>query len=439
MSSSSSLQRPARISKVHTLTHATDDAGASSTHKSLISGGFEIKYVDESESQGDYITDDVGLSGDNTIKGLQMGMARKSTVGVGIMGIGYTENEAADVMYPNIIDEMVDQGLIATKAYSLYLDTQDATHGEILFGGLDAKKFIGQLTTLPLQARRNAGIDSFTVAMTGLSIGPKDNPDPLTGSNFAIATLLDSGTTLTYLPDALVANLIKVMGAYDDIEENGSIWVDCSLPETYPDYVLAYQFGGKDGPVINVPLKEVIFDIPDAYQDYFNLPWKTTCYLGIMPSGGDTHYLLGDSFLRSAYVVYDIDNNELSIANTNFEATEEEIIEITKGSTIPQATGVASQVTVTADEERIGGVGERTSALTGKITATGSSRPVLIGGGARTTTDASGSEATAEGADQAEGSPDAGGRLTPGGSFGVWSLVTVWGAFAVLGGAAVLA
>lgn len=410
----------------------TDDAAASSTYKNIIQGGFKIQYVDESESSGDYITDDVGLSDNNVIQDLQMGMSLKSTVGVGIMGIGYTENEAAEVMYPNIIDQMVAQDLISTRAYSLYLDTREATHGSILFGGLDAKKFIGQLTTLPLQSRRSASVDSFTVAMTGLSIGPKDKLEKLTSSTFAIATLLDSGTTLTYLPDSLVADLIEIMGGYDDIEDNGSIWVDCSLPTSYPDYVLSYQFGGPNGPSINVPLKEVIFDIPESYQVYFNLPWETTCYLAIMPSGEDTHYLLGDSFLRSAYVVYDIDNNELSIANTNFEAVEEDIIEITSGSTIPEATGVASQVTVTADEEGLGGVGLRTSALTGKVTATGTGKGGLAGGKTTSTVTAT------AGAEGAQGSEDAGGRLTPGGSLGVWSLMAVWGSFMLLGGAAVL-
>lgn len=415
-------------------TRVADDAGASSTHKNLIPGGFTIQYVDESESAGDYITDNVGLSDDNVIQGLQMGMSLNSTVGVGIMGIGYTENEAAEVMYPNIIDQMVAQELINTRAYSLYLDTVDATHGNILFGGLDSKKFIGPLKTLKLQPRRASGVDSFTVAMTGLSIGPKDKLEKLTSPEFTIATLLDSGTTLTYLPDAIVADLIEIMGGFDDVERSGSIWVDCSLPTSYPDYVLSYQFGGADGPNINVPLKEVIFDIPDAYQEQFRVSWERTCYLGILPSGDDTHYLLGDSFLRSAYVVYDIDNDELSIANTNFETTEEDIIEITSGSTIPKATGVASQVKVPAEEEAIGGVPDKTSAITGGITATGTGRGGLVGG----KTTATAASTLAADSENAEGSEGAAGRLVPGDAFDVWALMAVWGGFMLLGGAAVL-
>ena len=38
------------------------------------------------------------------------------------MGVGYDTNEAATVKYSNFMDEMVSQGIIPIKAYSLYLN-----------------------------------------------------------------------------------------------------------------------------------------------------------------------------------------------------------------------------------------------------------------------------------------------------------------------------
>jgi hypothetical protein len=59
--------------------------------------------------------------------------------------------------------------------------------------------------------------------------------------------------------------------------------------------------------------------------------------------------VLGDTFLRSAYVVYDLENNEISIAQTNFNATTENIQEIQKGADgVPNATGVANAVSTAA-------------------------------------------------------------------------------------------
>ena len=46
-------------------------------------------------------------------------------IDTGIMGIGFDTDESVQPgvkVYPNIVDDMVDQGLINTRAYSLWLD-----------------------------------------------------------------------------------------------------------------------------------------------------------------------------------------------------------------------------------------------------------------------------------------------------------------------------
>jgi hypothetical protein len=85
-----------------------------------------------------------------------MGLANTSTAAYGLIGLGYDANEGPIInkhtsfVYPSIIDEMVSQGLINTKAYSLYLDSLAATTGSIIFGGLDSDKFHGNLVQLPI-------------------------------------------------------------------------------------------------------------------------------------------------------------------------------------------------------------------------------------------------------------------------------------------------
>ena len=68
---------------------------------------------------------------------------------------------------------------------------------------------------------------------------------------------------------------------------------------------------------------------------------------GISPTGGSSP-VLGDTFLRSAYVVYDLGNNEISLAATNFNATSN-VQEIGTGSSaVPDATVVTNAVTTAA-------------------------------------------------------------------------------------------
>ena len=71
---------------------------------------------------GDYITDNLELNG-VIIKSLEMGFATSATgVDRALMGVGFDTNEASASPYPNIIDDMVSQGLIGGHVYSVWLD-----------------------------------------------------------------------------------------------------------------------------------------------------------------------------------------------------------------------------------------------------------------------------------------------------------------------------
>jgi hypothetical protein len=99
---------------------ATYDPAESSTYSLVDRGGFAIQYVDNSGAEGDYIKDTFHIGG-TSIDALQVGLASSSTINSGLLGIGFNTNVAALKPYRNIIDLFVDQGLIDSQAYSLYL------------------------------------------------------------------------------------------------------------------------------------------------------------------------------------------------------------------------------------------------------------------------------------------------------------------------------
>lgn len=99
---------------------AAVDPSSSSTYEELDDTPFSISYLDESGANGTYFTDDFTVGG-TTIKSLQMGLAQRSTINSGLMGVGYSTNVAAEESYPNIIDVLQEQDLISVKAYSLWL------------------------------------------------------------------------------------------------------------------------------------------------------------------------------------------------------------------------------------------------------------------------------------------------------------------------------
>ncbi|OOO13894.1 NADP-dependent oxidoreductase domain [Aspergillus oryzae] len=104
-----------------------DDPTLSSTSKILDKGGFTIQYVTPGSGvKGDYVGDNFGF-GSVTVQGLTMGVARQAQYVIkGIMGIGFAAGESivsqGQRPHKNIIDMLVEQELINTRAYSLWLN-----------------------------------------------------------------------------------------------------------------------------------------------------------------------------------------------------------------------------------------------------------------------------------------------------------------------------
>jgi hypothetical protein len=64
------------------------------------------------------------------------------------------------------------------------------------------------------------------------------------------------------------------------------------------------------------------------------------CILGVLAmdaARGD--YVLGDTVLRSAYVVYDLAKHEISIAQKVFNSTEDRVVELTNRTAVPGEPG----------------------------------------------------------------------------------------------------
>lgn len=317
----------------------TYEANSSSTY-SYIGSWFNISYVDGSGASGDYVSDTISI-GDTTLEDFQFGIGYSSTSDQGILGIGYPVNEvqvsrAQMEPYENLPARMVSAGRIQSSAYSLWLNDLDSNSGNILFGGVDTERYVGSLYTLPIQT--NGGVCSdFKITLTSLVLG-----DEVIADDAALAVLLDSGSSLTYLPETWVRELYRQVGAQYD-SNNGAAYVPCSLAGSSD--TLDFTFSE---PRISVAMDELVLDIYTAYgarPTFSN--GADACLFGIAPAGAGSK-VLGDTFLRSAYVVYDLDGNEISLAQTNFNATRSSVQEITGPRAVPGATRVADPVEATA-------------------------------------------------------------------------------------------
>lgn len=359
----------------------TYDSSASSTHQ-VVNTFFNISYVDGSSASGDYVSDTLGFGG-VTLEDFQFGIGDVSSSEQGVLGIGYAINEvqvnrAGLDPYPNLPIALVQAGHIATPAYSLWLNDLDAAVGEILFGGVNMERYEGSLATLPV-IRTYGDYYELVVALTGLSLGG----NRITSRSLPAGVLLDSGATLTYLPNDIVQVIYdEIQAVY--VSDVGAAYASCSLADE--DATMDFEFSGK---TISVSYNELILtaDITTSGRPLTFTNGDAACLFGIAPADGSIS-ILGDTFLRSAYVVYDLLNNEISLAQTRFNATADDIQEITSGSSVPGATPVPSPVTSVRAES--GGARLGTEA-TGTVTGFGS--PSATGGGSGSSNAAAGSSA----------------------------------------------
>ncbi|KAI8339324.1 aspartic peptidase domain-containing protein [Blakeslea trispora] len=347
------------------------DASKSSTLKKL-NAPFSIQYGIGSVN-GTYYTDTVTVGG-ATVQNQQFGLAsmtedimqpnpsaggpgssapggynsssNQNVEGNGILGLGYpgltqANSEGAGAYNPFVFN-LVAQKVISEPVFSIFLNSVSKTgwSGEIIFGGIDNSKFDGDLTYLPVaslssrssgSSSRQSGSSNNSQAnyyywmVYGQGLGVTNSN---TGSNPSWrlrelgAFILDTGTTLTYLPASVATDIVTAFAgeknyAYD--RRSGVFIVDCKTAKSPARFELQMSQSSRvsDSPlVLSVPASELVIPVDSNSADS-----ASVCMFGIAPvsgSGGvgNNLYLVGDSVLRSAYMVFDMGQNRIGIAAT---------------------------------------------------------------------------------------------------------------------------
>lgn len=313
-------------------TYGTFTPGKSSTYKSNDSF-FEISYGDLSYASGTWGMDVLNINGLN-VSGVSFAVANYTNSTVGVMGIGLPGLESTYVnsqssgpqpyQYANLPMILKQSGAIKRTVYSLYLDDADAKQGSVLFGAVDHSKYSGNLFTVPLvNIYKDHGYSEaveFDVTLYGL--GVSSSTANTTIATMKLPALLDSGTTISYFPKEIVSLIASYFNAEYD-ETYGLYSAPCDSIDQDADMV--FDFGG--------------FHISGAVTDFF-ISYGKTCGLVIQPQ--DSEYaVLGDIFLNNAYVVYDLENLEVSMGQANYDNSNENI-DVVSGSAIPSAVKAAS-------------------------------------------------------------------------------------------------
>ncbi|MCJ1400411.1 hypothetical protein MMC11_003616 [Xylographa trunciseda] len=313
----------------------------SSTSK-FLSGGAVTLYADMTSYSGSLYSDTINVAGvsitNMTLSVIEKASAPPTIPINGIMGIGYAGLEAGVVNnhsnpYPTLIQQMKSQGLINQLAYSIYLNDKSAATGSILFGGIDNEKFTGDLATVPILQNTPP---RFLVPWTSLSFSTAGTNISLL--NTPVPAVLDSGASVISLTPDIVKSIVAGLGIST---ENGY-----TLPCYFGDEQADFTFGFNNDPkaTINVPLSALLNPIMVSGAPQTDQNGDAMCKFAV-DAAASGFVNLGDSFMRSAYVVFDLENHIVGLAQARLNSTTSNIVAI-GGGTGPGTTTIATTIFV---------------------------------------------------------------------------------------------
>lgn len=259
-----------------------------------------------------YVKDNIALPQSTiNVTSAQFGVATASEdLNEGILGLGWGNGFNLD--YNNFIDDLAEQSVTKSRAFSVALGSVDANNGGVLiFGGVDTKKFTGPLVNNKILGPQNKELlHRYWVQMNSITLSRSgQSAKSYSGANLPV--VVDSGSSLSYLPNSIVKAMAADFSGQLDTD-SGLYLVPCS--QTTQGGTVDFVFGSA---TIKVPFSEWI--------------WKydsSTCILGAVgtTSSSGITALLGDTFMRSAFVVFDQDHQTISMAQyANCGENEQEI------------------------------------------------------------------------------------------------------------------
>lgn len=268
-------------------------------------GSVQVSYGSGQFSGEEYV--DTVSYGGLTVKSQSIGSASDASGFNGVDGIlglgpvGLTRGTVSNAnTVPTFLDNLYSQGSISSEVLGVYFspengaDTND-NNGELTLGGTDSSKYSGSISYVPTLKSGSAAaywgvsIASFTYGSTTLASGA-------TG-------IVDTGTTLIYIPSAAYSKFLSASGGKSDSASG-----------------LA-SFTRKPTANFSIKLGSNTYTLtPDQYlvpaAQYENFGLSSSKYYAWINNGGTgaVSTIIGQKFLEIYYSVYDTTNARIGFA-----------------------------------------------------------------------------------------------------------------------------
>ncbi|TGO07532.1 hypothetical protein BTUL_0268g00020 [Botrytis tulipae] len=268
-------------------------------------GSVSVAYGSGSFSGTEY-TDVVSFGG-LTVKSQSIGAADSAsgfdTVD-GILGVGPADLTQGTVSglntVPTFMDNLKSQGSIASEVLGVYFKPEsgsddDDTNGELTLGGVDTTKYTGALTYFP-KATSGAVSSYWGINIAGFTYGT-------TSLETSGSGIVDTGTTLIYIPTAAYNKFLTASGGRTDSSSGLAVFT------AKPTANFSVKFG-----TTTYTLTPAQYLVPTAQYSSFGL--TSGKYYAWINDGGSSgiNTIIGQKFLEQYYSVFDTTNSRIGFA-----------------------------------------------------------------------------------------------------------------------------
>lgn len=342
----------------------TFDAGGYSSRSSSYTAG--------NSASGKSLRETLGFAG-AAVPNVTLGLASSAAQFVGALGLGFNGTDSSYDQRPAFLDSLLAAGLVETKAYSVWLDDGAGAAGNLLLGAVDRSAFTPPLVRYDMggsvggssgyRYSDDISVDIASVNTSATADGPLE---PFQNKTRLPLVSIDPFEPLSYLPGPLAKKMWDLAGATWD-EDSTWATVPCSARDDVKARV-AVQFGDRNGPVINLPVSDLILPAGPWYASRYSRysssdtdsSSDTTCVFGIQSPDYDpdqdetnfysaassasssTAYVAGAALLKHAYIVLDLANKELALAPVKraaASATPADVVPFASyGALMPEST-----------------------------------------------------------------------------------------------------
>lgn len=216
----------------------------------------------------------------------------------------------------SLTQALADAGTINSPAFSLWDQTA-------LFGGINKAKYDGALYTFPIVNGSDL-TKALRINMDGISI----NETSAASEEFPLDAVFDTAVGMTYVPKSVAQALNAQIG-------------NTSVPDKWGQVNFSCSAVGENS-TINFKFGELDFLL---YLSYFisqerhtasqrSVSGEETCYFTICENTNfqfEASIVLGSNFISKIYAVFDLENDEISLAERSWNYATDDIVEITSG------------------------------------------------------------------------------------------------------------